>query len=182
MEPGTERAGSTQASHDNLGSDAYGGTRGYSGSTSSEDAAYADLTKGVTSKVQRYVLIIAEQSGERGVTVAELREQTGGTHHGRVSSALTKHHIAGRLIALTERRGNCGVYVRPDYVGDRETRPYRRAHRLTKEEIADILYQHRPVWGNSSGTYCAAADFKHGGDATEFRLHVATVIEQEMNR
>lgn len=115
----------------------YGGTRGHSGSDASRDAAEADLTKGVTNVTQKYVLVLAQQMGARGITVAEAREKDGKLHHGRISSAITKQHIAGRLVALTERRGNCGVYVLPEHVNGREVRPYRRQKRKITDEMVD---------------------------------------------
>ena len=136
---------STPESPDSLGSElSYGGTRGYSGGGSSREAAYADLAKGITSKVQRLVLILAAQAGERGITVADVREKNGTLHHGRVSSALTKMHIAGRLAALTERRGHQGIYVLPEYANGREMRLYRRQRvRVTDEmvEAAEAVLQ-----------------------------------------
>ena len=48
-----------------------GGTRGSSGGGASADAAHADLVKGVTNAAQRYVVIMAQQASERGITVAE---------------------------------------------------------------------------------------------------------------
>lgn len=128
--------------------DTYHGTRGHSGSDSSRDAAYADLTTGVTNATQKYVLIMAAQAGERGITVAELREAKGGLHHGRISSAITKQHIAGKLVALTERRGHCGIYVLPEFVNERETRPYRRQNvRLQVDDVLALINQHRLMLG-----------------------------------
>ena len=105
-----------------------GGTRGSSGGGASADAARADLVSGLTNAAQKYVVIMAQQAGTRGITVAELREKTGGLHHGRVSSATTKMHIAGKLVRLAERRGNSHVYVAPEFVDDRDVRPVSYTH------------------------------------------------------
>lgn len=121
-----------------------GGTRGSSGSGASRDAARADLVHGVTSAAQKYVLVMATQARERGITSAELREAKGSLHHGRVSSAITKQHIAGRLVRLRERRGNCHVYVLPEFVTDRAVMPYRQQNvKLQVEDVEDVLKRHR---------------------------------------
>lgn len=148
-----------------LGSESYGGTRGHSGGDASRDAAYADLAKGITSKVQRLVLILAAQAGERGITVADVREKNGTLHHGRVSSALTKMHIAGKLAALTERRGHQGIYVLPEHVGERDTRAYQRQRVRVTDEMVDaagrVMYERWDDWS--------------GGDAPSARGHVGLV-------
>lgn len=120
--------------------DSYGGTRGHSGGDASRDAALADLVNGVTNVTQRLVLIFAERAGAKGITVAEVRDKNGGLHHGRISSALTKQHIAGRLVALRERRGHSGIYVLPEHVNGREVRPYRRQNkRLDRDDLIEII-------------------------------------------
>lgn len=124
--------------------DAYHGTRGYTADNASKDAAEADAASGKTNELQDELCIYAKVCGSDGVTVHEARLASG-EHHGRVSSALTKLHIAGRLVALRARRGNAGIYVHPDYVNGRETRPYRRQNQpLTVDEIADVLQAHHP--------------------------------------
>ena len=129
--------------------DAYRGTRGYTPGNASKDAAEADAASGKTNELQERMLRYALAARERGVTVQEARVGAG-EHHGRVSSALTKLHIAGRLVALRERRGNAGIYVHPDYVNGRETRPYRRQNQpLSVDEIADVLHAHHLAgWEN----------------------------------
>ena len=120
-----------------------GGTCGSSGGGASADAARADLVSGLTNAAQKYVVVMAQQAGTRGITVAELREKTGGLHHGRVSSATTKMHIAGKLVRLVERRGHSHIYVTPEHVGDRETRPYRQQNvKLQVEDVEALLGQH----------------------------------------
>lgn len=121
----------------------YHGTRGSVGVDTSQEAAIADYLSGVTNKTQRYVLIAAKQAGRRGITVADVREKTGGLHHGRMSSAVTKQHIAGNLVRLTERRGNAHVYVLPEFADGRELHPYRRQGRRFSQDdidsVAEIL-------------------------------------------
>ena len=154
-----------------------GGTRGSSGSATSHDAALADLTSGVTNATQKYVLIMAAQAGERGVTVAELREKTGGLHHGRISSAITKQHIAGRLVALTERRGHSGVYVTPEHVNGREARAYRPQNvKLQVEDVQEIIDRHQVTVTLRSGIWhcheCKRAFPEYGAA----RRHVSELI------
>lgn len=148
--------------------------RGSSEPTASHDAEWADLINGVTNKTQRLVLILAKQAGSRGVTVAEVREKQGGLHHGRISSALTKQHIAGRLVALTERRAHSGVYVLPEYVNGREIRPYRRqTSKLTVEQLADVISGHAyESIGYRNVCGCGAAP----SDRASHDLHLAQQI------
>lgn len=135
---------STQPHRD---SQVYDGTRGYSAPGASQDAAEAERDKGITNEIQRKVVELADERGHDGITVAEARVALG-EHHGRVSSALTKMHIAGKLVALEERRGNAGVYVTPEHVGDREVRPYRRQKKeVTTYEIHVVLLKHSRIDG-----------------------------------
>ena len=98
----------------------------------------ADFLSGVTNVTQQLVLKEALDAGSAGITVAEVRAKHG-YHHGRVSSAMTKQHIAGRLVALLERRGHSGVYVLPEFLNGRETRPYRRqGRRFSQDDIANV--------------------------------------------
>lgn len=121
----------------------YAGTSGHAEpDTSAAATVHADL-EGITAKAQRYALIIAQQQREHGVTVAELRETQGNVHHGRVSSALTNLHKAGRLVALRERRGHCGVYVLPEYVDGREVREYKPSRKpIDADLIEEVLAEH----------------------------------------
>lgn len=152
--------------------DTYHGTRGHSGGAASREAAEADLLNGVTNEVQQRVLRYARAGGRNGVTAAEAR-QAAGEHHGRISSALTKMHIAGKLVALTERRGHGGIYVTPDNVDGREVRPYRRQNpRPDRDELAQILGEHEHWRGYDQQCQCGA----DSGNRTAHRLHVADVI------
>ena len=153
-----------------------GGTRGSSGGGASADAALADLVKGVTNAAQKYVVIMAQQAGERGVTVAELREKTGNLHHGRVSSATTKMHIAGKLVRLEQRRGNSHIYVTPEFVADRVERPYRRQnHYLTVEDVVAMLNEHGFLRHPDGRAACECGEHTVR-DRVAHRKHVARVI------
>lgn len=111
----------------------YAGTEGYAGSDTSKAQAQADAVNGVASKRQRYVLILASRAGERGITVAELRDTS--LHHGRVSGALSVLHKTGRLLRLTEVRDKCKVYCLPQYANGRPTEPHGVVHRADKETL-----------------------------------------------
>jgi hypothetical protein len=112
----------------------YKGTEGYAGSETSKDRAFREAIDGTASKRQRFILILAERAKDKGITVAELRDQT--LHHGRVSGALSVLHKAGKLSRLTEVRGKCKVYVMPQYVNDRPTEPHGVVHRADKKTLA----------------------------------------------
>lgn len=112
----------------------YAGTEGYAGSETSLQAARDEVVRGTASKRQRYILILAGRAGERGITVAELRDAS--LHHGRVSGALSVLHKVGKLSRLTEVRGRCKVYVLPEFVNGRPTEPHGVVHKADKETVA----------------------------------------------
>lgn len=158
----------------------YAGTSGNVNVDTSRDATiHADMS-GITSTAQKYVLIVAGMMKGKGVTVAELRERNGKVHHGRVSAALTNLHIAGRLVALRERRGHCGIYVLPEYAGDRERRAYRPNRRpVDAEIIVGVLLDHRQY---------TASDYCHGqgctweaGRGVTFTQHQAQMIAEVLS-
>ena len=126
--------------------DSYAGTRGHSGGDASKDAAVAERDSGKTSEMMDRVLAQLARAGERGATIIDLREswELEDEHHGRISSALTKLHIAGKVSALRERRDNCGVYVPVGFENGREVRPYRRQNvKLRVEDVQSELQRHR---------------------------------------
>lgn len=158
-----------------------GGTRGSSGSDTSRDAAYADLVSGVTNATQKYVLIMAAQAGAKGITVADVREKDGGLHHGRISSAITKQHIAGRLVALTERRGHCGVYVLPEHVNGREVRPYRQQNpRLQVEDVEIVLDHHGWYDWQHQKCNCGAGVGDRQGHQTHLAEYIVALSRGEL--
>lgn len=153
--------------------DSYHGTRGHGPAATSTDAAIAERDKGITNAMMQAVLAEIHSFGNHGLTSAELRgrPRLAEEHHGRISSAITKLHIAGEVVALRERRGNCGVYVHPDYVGDRDTRPYRRqAVRLSAGEIFEILQAHQ---AGAGGCTCGLTGIFW---QRELHRHVSQVI------
>lgn len=99
----------------------------HNGTETSAAAAHEHDVSGVKSKKQRYFLIAIGQAGEAGLTVGELREKNGTRyHHGSSSGILSTLHSRDRLAALSEPRGGQTVYVLPEFVSGRETRPYHR--------------------------------------------------------
>lgn len=108
----------------------YAGTEGYAGSDTSRERALREAIDGVASKRQRFLLILASRAKERGVTVADVRDQS--LHHGRVSGALSVLHKTGKLARLRETRERCKVYVLPEYVNGRETEPHGVIHKADK--------------------------------------------------
>lgn len=64
--------------------------------------------------------------GSHGLTVKELRDNTG-WHHGVASSALSNLHREGHIVKLAARRERCGIYILPQFVSDGQaTVQYRR--------------------------------------------------------
>lgn len=104
-----------------MSDETYAGTTGHSGTDTSE------ATAGLRGQVQGRVLQHVAYSGERGITVKELRAMMPSFHHGTLSSALTNMHRAGRIVRLVEQRGRCKVYVAPEHVAGRPTEEPRRA-------------------------------------------------------
>lgn len=99
-----------------------------SNGTETSDAAALQLElSGMKSVKQRFAMILIAQSREDGMTVGELREAKGSRwHHGSTSGLLSTLHSRDRLAALSEPRGGQTVYVLPEFVNGRETRPYHR--------------------------------------------------------
>lgn len=107
--------------------------------TSAVAALDIDLS-GIHSKKQRYFLIAIAQSGEKGLTVGELREKHGARyHHGSSSGLLSTLHSRGLIVALAEPREGQTVYTLPEFVAGRETRPYRRQERERVRYDEDTL-------------------------------------------
>lgn len=70
-------------------------------------------------------LELLEQRAEAGVTWREVAAaQRTGTGHGSASRILSDLHRTARVCRLLEQRDGCSVYVLPEHVRDRETRPY----------------------------------------------------------
>lgn len=158
----------------------YAGTGGFAGSDTSREQAYAEATSGVTGAHQKYVLILALQAGAKGITVAEARESKGGLHHGKISSALSCLHQEGRLAALKARRGKCGIYVLPEFVGEREVRVFKHNRKdADPEVIVGVLLDH---YRHTVGDYCHGKDCTwQAGYGSTFTQHQAEMIAEALN-
>lgn len=140
---------------------------------------------GSTAATQAFVVGQVADAGDTGLTVGELREiGFGRFHHGRISGALSDLHKAGRLAALTERRGRAHVYVLPEHVEGREVRPFRgNRPKIDRADLLAVMTTHRMVPNPSShlGWSCLQGDWKGPltGGHTE---HLADVIVEEFGR
>jgi len=102
----------------------YNGTEGHSGTDTSRERAETEAINGVASTRQRFVLILAQRAGAKGITVAEIRDSR--LHHGRISGTLSVLHKAGRLARLRLTRDKCKVYVLPEFIEGRQTEEFGR--------------------------------------------------------
>lgn len=112
-------------------------TAGHSGSETSRERAVNEARGKVVQRRQQQALALLRVQGEHGLTVADLREITG-QHHGQASSTLSTLHQRGIIERLTERRDKCLIYVLPEYVGQRQTSPYRKNRRDLSEQESEI--------------------------------------------
>lgn len=113
----------------------YAGTSGWSGSEASRDRAEAEDSTGVTSKRQRAVVEALRKRGPGGGTWLELAMALR-LHHGQISGPLSVLHKEGFVARLTEQRGKCSVYVLPEFVEGRATKPQGR-ERHEPSQVAD---------------------------------------------
>jgi hypothetical protein len=175
--------GADHTLHDDEPSLGYAGTSGHQQAATSRDAILDDDLNGVTAAAQRYVLVMARQRHAQGVTVAELRESKGGLHHGKMSSALTNLHKAGRLVALKARRDKCGIYVLPEFVEDREVRSYRpNKTKVDPEIIVGVMLAHPqtlPLQGNRSFLWHCGCGWASRDQ--EFKRHLAGKIAEALD-
>lgn len=100
----------------------YAGTSGWSGSSTSEDRARTADADGTTSERQRRVVVMLARAGATGLTVKEVRHDTG-WHHGQASSMLSVLHKEGVIQRLSATRDRCKVYVLPEWLEGREIEP-----------------------------------------------------------
>lgn len=161
----------------------YAGTGGFANVDTSREQAYKDATDGVTGAHQKYILILALQAGAKGITVAEARETKGGLHHGKISSALTCLHQDGRLAALRERRGRCGVYVLPEFVGGREVRVFKHNRKpVDPEVIVGVLIEHHLSHYDLYPDVCSCQHWHQDWSPTvTWNQHVAEKIAEALN-
>lgn len=102
-----------------------GTSSGYSGSEASRERAEHRDSTGLTEQIQARVLRMVRDAEERGLTIADLRDRLP-DHHGTLSGALSALHSAERVARLTEKRDRCQVYVTPDHINGRDTKPQGR--------------------------------------------------------
>jgi hypothetical protein len=94
-------------------------TSGHAGSEASLERALREVKSGANGARQRVVKALLRQRGAHGITVAELRTETG-WHHGQASAALSNMHKGGDILRLKIKRGRCQVYVAPQFSLGRE--------------------------------------------------------------
>lgn len=102
----------------------YAGTEGWSGSDTSRERAYVDATDGTVGKRQRAVLDFLLGTQAYGATWYEVAFALD-LHHGQASASLSSLHKEDRIVRLKERRQRSQIYVLPQYVGERETAPFK---------------------------------------------------------
>lgn len=100
-------------------------TGGWSGSDASHDRARREAADGTAAARQAQAAALVTAAGYVGATWKELADRTN-WHHGQVSGALSNLHKAGRIARLTDTRGRCSVYVAPEFVDGRDTKPQGR--------------------------------------------------------
>lgn len=93
---------------------------GEAGHSTSTTMTEAEETSGVAAHRQAGALAEVRMAGRSGATWREVAAERG-WHHGQASGALTRLHRRGLILRLEETRDHCGVYVTPDYVGNRPT-------------------------------------------------------------
>jgi hypothetical protein len=79
----------------------------------------------VTRQRARATIALLSQVQHHGATADELGQYLN-IHRGQSSSSLSTLHRKGKAARLTDKRGNAGVYVLPEYVSGRRTVPYGR--------------------------------------------------------
>lgn len=126
----------------------YGGTSGWSGSTTSRQRALRDDTSGATEDRQQQTLAALESAGERGLTYQELGS-TFGWHHGKSSGVLSVLHKEGEIARLAdERRNRCAVYVARRHVNARPVAAHGRKDPVT-DTLAEWLTRDSSGWSKA---------------------------------
>lgn len=86
-------------------------------------------TTGRAVALQPQVVAYAAICGDKGLTVAELRDVATDHHHGTLSGVLSNAHRDGALAMLADKRNRCHIYVHPSFVNGREVKPHGRNNR-----------------------------------------------------
>lgn len=107
-------------------------TTGHVAAGPSRERAQREAEDGTAAARQRSILGMLKEAGSIGLTWKEIADKTG-QHHGQVSGALSAMHKEGQIVALKmDRRNGSGVYVTPEHVLGRITRPF-KANRPASE-------------------------------------------------
>lgn len=93
----------------------YGGSSGWSGSSTSRERADADDASGVTSFRQRRTMALLSDAGSEGLTWVDLAQALD-VHHGAASGVLSTLHKIGAICRVERRRNRCQVYVLRQYL------------------------------------------------------------------
>lgn len=113
-----------------------GFTDGWAGSPASHERALEDARLGKAQQRRAETIRALAIHGAAGLTWKELGD-TMGWHHGQASGVLSVLHKEERIACLLDKRNKCHVYVLPDCVQDRETRPHgsTAAHQREQELV-----------------------------------------------
>lgn len=114
----------------------YGGTLGWSGSSTSRERAEDEAESGLASARLSHTYDLVKGNGPYGLTVRELRGLTD-WHHGQASGALSNLHKTGDLARLHDQRGHCKIYVAPEFVLGRLTE--RQGRHITPDATGSAL-------------------------------------------
>jgi len=93
----------------------YGGTSGWSGSSTSRERAETYDSTGVTSYRQRRTMALLSDAGSEGMTWVDLAQALD-VHHGAASGVLSTLHKVGAICRVERRRNRCQVYVLRQHV------------------------------------------------------------------
>lgn len=129
-----------------------GRTSGHSGTDTSAARAHREDASGTTAERQNYALREMRLQGTYGLTVKELRDDSG-MHHGQASAVLSNLHKTGQAVRLTMVREGCKVYVLTRYQMGRESEPF--VPRVRKVDLA-LARRLREALAGVHPDYCAS--------------------------
>lgn len=115
----------------------YNGASGSTGEGASLDRETRLDSSGQTASRQVLVRAHVSLAGPRGITAPEICELTG-LDRNSIAPSLTILHGAGDLACLLERRGGCHLYLLPEHVQGRATRPPGRHNAVSERVRRDI--------------------------------------------
>ena len=100
----------------------YNGTEGATSSPQSHQRAHHQATNGTAGRRQQSIINYLDDTGDHGATWKDIAHQLK-MHHGSATGSLSVLHKTGTIAALKKPRHRCTVYVLPEHVNDRPTRP-----------------------------------------------------------